>query len=490
MSDVGEGHKFTSGGGVYCFIHDLIIKGKDARFVDGNGRFAINWASAPMHYHTDFKSRTDNISDKKASNNLRSALLNSYEKEGAKEYKESHKKNEKGEIIERQFQMPPRILKSLFGSEVSLTDYDSKQETDNISSEVCKSSHENPTSSDTGFDEAMDTSCDGFFSNSEQDGCLATGGNPTDGFFLDNTKSEANDFNLPETHDLTEEDIKYILHEICSEEVEEFIDPSAGPLEGGLSFKVTSSKKLPEDDTSEVYEADFYGLCAVPLTQLNQNTLAGVTPYFLNISDPDDGLSYVTSGILTDGSLLDNTNSAEMDLDPPDITIPSFEIFNEEELKEPIDEICFKYPYNYNDQKKVAIYPLAGSIEGGLRFDITLTKTIPEDNTSERYLAEFDGARVVYLKKSNPTTLTGITPKSTLKPGRICVRVKTQAGKLLGLTDFYYVDHKTQEVLKRLYKDEALQSLYATLYSQEQSDGNFGLDQGPLIMHDQGKKQL
>lgn len=78
---------------------------------------------------------------------------------------------------------------------------------------------------------------------------------------------------------------------------------------------------------------------------------------------------------------------------------------------------------------------------------------------------------------------------ATLKPGHICVRVKTQAGKLLGLTDFCYVDHKTQEVLKRLYKDEALQSLYATLYSQEQSD-NFALDQGPLIMHDQGKKQL
>ncbi|XP_078354261.1 uncharacterized protein LOC144638846 [Oculina patagonica] len=370
MAEVGKikVHKKTSKDGVYPFVHDMIVEGKDAWLVDNQGRFGINWKTSPERY-ADYKSKDKNISKRKASNTLRSALLNFYEKEGAKEFRDGQKKNEKGEIIERQFQMPPRIFEELFGS-----DDGTEQETESIELEVCKSSQETPnSSSDTGFDEAnMDI----------------------------------------------------------------------------ISF----------------YD-------------------------FFNISDPDDGLSYVTGGILTDGSLLDNTNSAEMDLDPPDITIPSFEIFNEEELKEPIGEICFEYPYNYNDQKKVAIYPLAGSIEGGLRFDITLTKTIPEDNTSERYLAEFDGACVVYLKKSNPTTLTGSTP-STLKPGHICVRVKTQAGKLLGLTDFCYVDHKTQEVLKRLYKDEALQSLYATLISQEQNDYNFALDQGSLIMHDQGKKQL
>ncbi|KAL9951672.1 hypothetical protein ACROYT_G044390 [Oculina patagonica] len=56
-----------------------------------------------------------------------------------------------GEIIERQFQMPPRIFGALFGSEDG-----SEQETESIASEVCKMSKETPNSSDTGFDEEMD----------------------------------------------------------------------------------------------------------------------------------------------------------------------------------------------------------------------------------------------------------------------------------------------------------------------------------------------
>ena len=107
-----------SGYGVYCFVRDLIAEGKDAWFVNDKepGSFAINWLRAPMRYHADFKSRNDNISSRKAGNTLRSALLNFYEKEGAKEYKECKKLNDKGKIIERQFQMPPRIFELLFGS--------------------------------------------------------------------------------------------------------------------------------------------------------------------------------------------------------------------------------------------------------------------------------------------------------------------------------------------------------------------------------------
>ncbi len=86
--------------------------------------------------YADYKSKDKNISKRKASNNLRSALLNFYEKEGAKEYKEGQKKNKKGEIIERQFQMPPRIFEELFGSDLSPSDDDSQQKTDSIVSEV------------------------------------------------------------------------------------------------------------------------------------------------------------------------------------------------------------------------------------------------------------------------------------------------------------------------------------------------------------------
>ena len=72
-----------------------------------------------------------------ASNGLRSALLNFYKKEGAKEYKESKQVNAKDEVVERQFQMPPRVFASLFG-EVQLTEKSEqdRQETSSTASEV------------------------------------------------------------------------------------------------------------------------------------------------------------------------------------------------------------------------------------------------------------------------------------------------------------------------------------------------------------------
>ena len=72
-----------------------------------------------------------------ASNGLRSALLNFYKKEGAKEYKESKQVNEKDEVVERQFQMPPRVFGSLFG-EVQFTEKseEDRQETSSTASEV------------------------------------------------------------------------------------------------------------------------------------------------------------------------------------------------------------------------------------------------------------------------------------------------------------------------------------------------------------------
>ena len=120
---------------MYDFIRELIVK-REAWLVGDKGRFRINWSTAPMLYHTDFKSRTDTIDSRKASNNLRSALLNSHGKDGAKEYIECQKKNAKGKIIERQFQMPPRIFESLFGSDILLSDEGCEQDIDSITSEV------------------------------------------------------------------------------------------------------------------------------------------------------------------------------------------------------------------------------------------------------------------------------------------------------------------------------------------------------------------
>lgn len=128
---------------MYGFIRDLIVEGKDARFVNKRGRYVISWSKALDRY-VDFKSKKNpqfkskKFNRRKTSNGLRAALLNFYKKEGAWEYKESKKVNEKDEVVERQFQMPPRVFESLFKN-VKLAD-DSEpdeQDTGSIKSEVC-----------------------------------------------------------------------------------------------------------------------------------------------------------------------------------------------------------------------------------------------------------------------------------------------------------------------------------------------------------------
>ena len=129
---------------MYGFIRDLIVEGKDARFVNKKGRYVINWSRA-LDCYTEYKAKKNpqfkskKLCRRKVSNSLRAALLNFYKKEGAKEYKESKKVNEKDEVIERQFQMPPRVLDSLFPEEVQLTDdsEQDEQETSSVASEVC-----------------------------------------------------------------------------------------------------------------------------------------------------------------------------------------------------------------------------------------------------------------------------------------------------------------------------------------------------------------
>ena len=102
------------------------MEGKDAEFVDNTGRYRLNWPRALDRY-ADYKakknhhSKVTNQKRRKASNGLRSALLNFYKKEGAWEFMESKKLNEKGQVVERQFQMPPRVFEALF-SDAKLSD--------------------------------------------------------------------------------------------------------------------------------------------------------------------------------------------------------------------------------------------------------------------------------------------------------------------------------------------------------------------------------
>ena len=107
--------------GVYGIIRDLIEEGS-AKFVDDSGRYLVNWVKA-LEFYAAYKRKIDeyfNItghSRRTLSNGLRSALhSSSYMKDGAKEYPSSNKVNNVQEVVERQFQMPHMVFKSLIGN--------------------------------------------------------------------------------------------------------------------------------------------------------------------------------------------------------------------------------------------------------------------------------------------------------------------------------------------------------------------------------------
>ena len=106
--------------------------GSDAELVGNTGRYRLNWPRALDRY-ADYKAKKNphfkrtNQTRRKASNSLRSALLNFYKNEGAREYKESKKVNAKDEVVERQFQMPPRVFEALF-SDAKLSDSNEEQD--------------------------------------------------------------------------------------------------------------------------------------------------------------------------------------------------------------------------------------------------------------------------------------------------------------------------------------------------------------------------
>ena len=124
-----------SGRSVYHFIRDLIQKGKDARFVNKEGRYVLNW-SRTLERYASYRPKSKK-SRREASNGLRTALLNNYKKDRAMEYLGSRKINDKGEVIERQFQMPHKVFESLIGSKVELPG-DSPHETSSTTSDVHK----------------------------------------------------------------------------------------------------------------------------------------------------------------------------------------------------------------------------------------------------------------------------------------------------------------------------------------------------------------
>ena len=105
--------------GVYGFMRDLILEGKVAKWVNNSGGYVLDWPRAVDRY-ADYEAKKNPLFKRtnqrrgKASKRLRKALLNVHKKDGATEYMESKKVNEKGQVVERQFQMPPKVFQSLF----------------------------------------------------------------------------------------------------------------------------------------------------------------------------------------------------------------------------------------------------------------------------------------------------------------------------------------------------------------------------------------
>lgn len=297
-AEVGDGNEDSSGHGVYHFIGGLIREGQDAKFVDKKGRYVLNW-SRTLERYAIYKSKktphfkSKNINRRKASNGLRAALLNIYKKDGAKEYKESKKVNDKDEVIERQFQMPPKVFQSLFGSKVELSD-DSDHETSSTSSEVDEKPQATPNTpygSDTGFEEeAMDVSEDLLNMSAELNISNVLGDTGIGAAALqDNIKTEVQvdqpDIATPcQIFNISAEELDSALEEICSTsdndedqpgEVKD-ISPSTGSVKGGFQFHIMLTDELPESDTTGV--AHFDGVGAVLLEKTNPYVFSGFIP--------------------------------------------------------------------------------------------------------------------------------------------------------------------------------------------------------------------
>ena len=118
---------------VYVIIRDLIEEGKDAEFLDKSGCYQVNWDRA-IECYADYKQKKDphfnsrGYSRSELSNGLRTALLSdSHQKDGAKEYFESRKRNHDDEIVKRKFQMPCKVFKFFYGS-AELSDNSEEQD--------------------------------------------------------------------------------------------------------------------------------------------------------------------------------------------------------------------------------------------------------------------------------------------------------------------------------------------------------------------------
>ncbi|XP_044167053.1 uncharacterized protein LOC122951080 [Acropora millepora] len=242
------------GYGVYGIIRDLIEEGS-AKFVNNSGRYLVNWVKALEYYEAykrkknpDFNSRDQ--SRQKLSNSLRSALLsNSYKKDGAKEYVKSRKRNNDDEVVERQFQTPHKVFKSLFGNAEPSDSSEEQDEQGAVGAQAFAGS-----SSDTGFEEAMDLT----FESSESIDLASTGSFLTNLSLFDSANVESGGPSTP-----------FLYY--CDSETQ-ISEQVTGPEEICSSFQVMPNKgphKMVEALTHPIWWRDDFGNMVKPTSPQN-----------------------------------------------------------------------------------------------------------------------------------------------------------------------------------------------------------------------------
>ncbi|XP_067028202.1 uncharacterized protein [Acropora muricata] len=488
VAKAGEGG--ANGYGVYGFIRDLIMEGKDAEFVDNRGRYRLNWPRALdryAHYKAKKKpdlKRTNQTNRRADSNRLRSALLNSYKKEGAREHKESKKVNENDQVVERQFQMPPRVFEALF-SDAKLSDSNEEQDEQDgkrhlsEGADGAQASHE--SSSDAGFDETMDLSFD--FSESPDSLVSTSRGNILTNPSLDDStdvESEGpgthfSDSAFQITQIFDEDSVEAAVEEFFSESDEKIgfmgvvrdIFPASGPVKEAVGTQ--ASHESSSDTGFETIDLSFGSPDSLVLTSLG-NVIANPSL--------DDSTDVESEGPGTHFS---------------DSAFQITQIFDEDSVESAVEEIVSEPDEIFGFMGVVCdISPASGPVktrrrwqlfatmapcahiarlfnEGGYYFEISLSEPL-SDNVSSG-VAEFEGVGTVALTKLDPFKLFGLVPASD-RPRDVQVKVLSQSGECLGWTWFHYVNktrevNEMREMVKQLIHDPKKLSSFMTIWSQE-----------------------
>ncbi|XP_068676592.1 uncharacterized protein [Montipora foliosa] len=434
-SEVSEGTDDSNR--VYGLIRDLLVEGKDAWFVNRRGRYGLNWCRA-LDCYADYKARkkpqfkSKNLTRQKLSNHLRSALLNFYKKDGAKEYMESKKVNNKNEVIERQFQMPSKLFKSFFGSTVP-SDESEQQDEQEINS-ITSEDEIDHNSSDHGFDETMDQSCVDVQSTH----------NSSDHGFDETMDQSCVD--VHSTHNSSDHGFDETMDQSCVGETNSS-PQDENPLNGGPNTGTHSTTSyLCPNNASQMFPTLSDTWHQELLDSANMNIVDGQPSMEIQ---PEGTVHQDQVGADCNG----NSPTEEFDslTTATDLNIKSRNSSQKCDLDHSVVQ---------------RIIPPSGSVEGGYPFVIALSEPLPgQVNFGE---AKFHGVATVNLEKLNNHTFSGTVPRCHLaEPGIVEVTVMmAQTGQHLGTTSFEYVDELTK-IAKQITVDHGKQAKFFSKLSEE-----------------------